>query len=622
MVAQKYGIAISPAALPPRLWLLVGGFVLGWFIALVLGIGIAAFIPIAVIVLIVCLLVRWFQELTRVAFILAAIAIGIGTGSRFNQMLPPRSNSGAEMLAWIDGSIEDIVRIDQQRFTCIAVASVDPKYAPPQHSLRMLVSAPLPKVVPRVGDRIVGTAYVRPPEEPWFPGDFSQWQYCAVRSIHLVARLVTSPALLPSDKPISLLERWRESLACIVEQIFHSQDTRQLANAMVLGKRDQLGSLTRELFTLTGTAHVLSVSGFHVGIIAAVFMLITAPLANRRLLRVSIVLCGTWLYVLLSGAAPPSVRAGTAAIIAITMLALGRWVTGFQILMITVLVMLLIDPLLVLSPSFQLSVSAMIGITTLGKELSLRMLPHVTLKWMRPLVRLVSSTAAAMLLTAPVVAVYFGQIPLAGIVANVLVVPLATAFIVATIVAIAAGALTISLGVFYAGVAETLSAWMLGILHAVSSVEETTISADSQTAFLAAALIPCAFYLVHSWSIRHFVFRTSIVAVVLSALVLLSGSWKSSTLERSHSRGIEVNIRHIGAHAVAIGVRQYSRNADWRGYQRAFERYLQKLSSTKVYLVTPTEREWNELRTKSLRQPVSIHLVRMHDASTFSQLFR
>ncbi len=621
MVVQKYSTILQPVVLPPKLWVFLCCVGVGWFTAWMLEVHVPEFLPVAVVAAILCIAGALLKELQTAAFVLTAVAIGIGTGVRMNQSLPERFHDGAVMLAWIDGTIEEIVRITPRNCQLIVTANVDPKFLPPLHTVRVLLSTPNLPTTPLVGDRIVGTVHVRSPRRAWFPGLYSERQYCAARSIDLIAQSVQTPALLPSTTSYSIFEQWRQTLSKRAEALFTNRDALELAEALVLGKRDRLGKLTREMFAQTGTAHVLSVSGFHVGVVAIIILLLTASLSNRRLLRACITIAMTWTYVVFSGAEPPAVRAGLAFTLATVALTVQRWITAFQLVSISVFVMLAVEPTLLLSASFQLSVSAMIGITTLGRILILRFASALSLTLLRWAAKLFLTTVAATLFTAPVVAYYFGEIPLLGIVANIVVVPMATAFIVATIVALAFGMISIRVGAFYASVSDVLADSMLGILRPLSSLEGATIHSDV-AAPVACILIAVALYLATSRSLRHAFFRTATSIALVMLFVIVVQSWKASTQWQAKSAGIAITMRSLGTGAVAIKLHQYTSNPDWHDFLRTLSQYTKRHQARTVYLIIPPTIERSRL-TQRLRHNITAEQLKIiPDTNTIAGIFQ
>ncbi len=621
MVVQKYSTILQPVVLPPKQWVFLCCVGAGWITAWILEVHVPEFLPVAVVAAMLCLAGALLKELRTTAFVATAVAIGVGTGARMNQSLLERSLDGAVMLAWIDGTIEEVVRITPRNYQLIVVAKVDPKFLPPLYPVRVLLSTPNLPTTPFAGDRIAGTVHVRSPRRAWFPGEYSERQYCVARSIDLVAQSVQTPALLPSSASYSVIEQWRQTLSKRAEALFINRDALELAEVLVLGKRDRLGKLTREVFAQTGTAHVLSVSGFHVGVIAIIVLLLTAPLSNRRLLRACIAIAMTWTYVVFSGAEPPAVRAGLAFTLATVALTVQRWITAFQLVAVSVFIMLVVEPTLLLSASFQLSVSAMIGITTLGRILILRLasaLPVTLLRWAT---KLFLTTVAATIFTAPVVAYYFGDIPLLGIVANIAIVPMATAFIVATIVALAFGLISVPVGAFYASVSDVLADSILGILRPLSSIDGATIHSDVAVP-ITCILIAVALYLATSRSVRHSFFRTAVSIALAIPLMIVVQSWRASTQWQAKSAGIAVMMRSLGTNAVAIKVSQYTSNPDWHDFLRTLNRYIMRYQAHTVYLLAPTTIERSYLMERLRHRITAGQLKILPDTTTFAGIFQ
>lgn len=111
---------------------------------------------------------------------------------------------------------------------------------------------------------------------------------------------------------VTRLERWMAERAASARQtILHQVDSSQrgLALALTLGQRDGLDRTTNERLLVTGTAHLLSVSGLHLGIVvllaAAVAGLLRLPTGASVTLIVVVML----FYVAITGARPPVTRA-------------------------------------------------------------------------------------------------------------------------------------------------------------------------------------------------------------------------------------------------------------------------------------------------------------------------
>jgi competence protein ComEC len=236
-------------------------------------------------------------------------------------------------------------------------------------------------------------------------------------------------------------------------------DARALVAALVLGARGVLGRCDQsrtahglraveDIFRDAGISHVLSVSGLHLAVVGWLFfhglswVLLWVPMLARRtvvrrwaaLLTVPVVI----FYTAVTGAELATVRA--AGVTSLSLLAIGLGYRPRLTAVLAASVLGIVWPfgrgtsaLLLFEPALQLSVVATLAVTSLRPLrwltpkclLSSAKLPRSTVLRAAQLVwRLLDSTTAATLATAPVCAYYFAQIQLTGLLGNLLVVPI------------------------------------------------------------------------------------------------------------------------------------------------------------------------------------------------------
>jgi competence protein ComEC len=207
-----------------------------------------------------------------------------------------------------------------------------------------------------------------------------------------------------------------------------------LALALLLGLR---GSLSPEIvrdFRSTGTSHLLAISGMHVGILLALAIgLSTWALGRRRQVYLLLPLAAIWMYALISGLPVSVVRAALMGSIYLAALGLGRPQSALPPLAISAIVITAFDPLALKQVSFHLSFAAMAGII-IALPYQARVsaaIPQAQRSWWTVWLRRLASwlvsalivSLGATLATLPLVAFNFGQIPLMGIPATLLVLP-------------------------------------------------------------------------------------------------------------------------------------------------------------------------------------------------------
>lgn len=192
---------------------------------------------------------------------------------------------------------------------------------------------------------------------------------------------------------------------------------RALFTGVVLGDdREQAPDLADD-FRAAGLTHLLAVSGQNVAFVLAV----ASPLLRRCSwpLRLPLTLAVLAFFALVVRFEPSVLRASAMAGLATVAAGIGRPAASRRVLALAVAAVLLVDPLLVHSVAFQLSVGASAGIILVSEPLARRL-------WGPPwLARPVAVTLAAQIGTTPVLLAVFGGMPAVTVPANVLAVPAA-----------------------------------------------------------------------------------------------------------------------------------------------------------------------------------------------------
>ncbi len=243
------------------------------------------------------------------------------------------------------------------------------------------------------------------------------------RSRHLVGALrvdgaTPGPAAPPWIRAANATRRTlQDGLAGLDER------TASLALGLVIGDDRGQEDLDRFRFRASGLGHLLAVSGQNVAltIVAVGPALRRLPLRWRWLAGSAVVAA----FVLVTRAEPSVLRAATMAVIALVAASSGRPLDGLRAVAATVLVLVLVDPMLVHSVGFQLSVAATIGLTLAGAPIAAGLRGP---RWWR---EVLGASVAATLATLPVQVLTFGSVPVVGLIANVLAVPVAGIVVVA-----------------------------------------------------------------------------------------------------------------------------------------------------------------------------------------------
>jgi len=283
--------------------------------------------------------------------------------------------------------------------------------------------------VVRIGDKVTATGKVRPPHGYQNPGQLDTKMLLKSQGISaslsagkqgIKVEPVETAAF--ARKLAEVRRHYRESM----EKVMPKADAAAIF-AMLFGGYDGLKPELVDSFTITGIVHILSVSGSHISLLAAVMAglgtLLRLPKAITAVLVVSLIV----VYSLLAGAVPPVIRSAIMGGLAFVALALDRERDAQRILLLTGLVMLLISPLLLFHISFQLSFLATAGLLYLAPVWQNYFREHGCNAY---IAAGLSITLAAQLATLPILAWYFNQLSLSSLIANLVVVPLVEMIIV------------------------------------------------------------------------------------------------------------------------------------------------------------------------------------------------
>lgn len=246
-----------------------------------------------------------------------------------------------------------------------------------------------------------------------------------------IALVVRNPHITVHTQGISRVSQMRKDAMHVFERLFPEPDA-SVFIAMMIGDRGMIPRDITSSFQKSGIIHILSISGFHVSLIASVLLLVFWRLPFRSWLISLCIGVVLWAYIGAIGAPPAAIRAGmfwTLIMIAYRSRALIALPTT---ILLTLAALLTYDATLVRSIGFQLSIAAVSGI---GVGIFLFRRIYVS-RYLRPVVASFAVSLGASLATFPLTAYYFGNISIVGIIVNIIIVPLVALMMYLALVAV------------------------------------------------------------------------------------------------------------------------------------------------------------------------------------------
>lgn len=312
-------------------------------------------------------------------------------------------------------------------------------------------------------ERITLRAAVKEEPPPPNRGQFNYRRYLLQRGTVLTAYAPSEKSLHhlgdTPPQPWAALSTLREHLLSAVTRRV-PPELGQLAASVTYGdKITELPEDLQERFRRAGLTHILVASGTQISLLITVLALLLWQVGDNATWRGRLINCGKFVFTLgavlaygaVTGFETSIVRALVMGVVVLIGQVTSREADGMTALAQAGLALLLLNPLELLAPGFQLSFGATFGLiyaAGVGFPLTQEMAG-----WRKALAQMLVTTAGAQLFVAPILAAQFNQLSLWGLLSNFLAIPLAFALLIV-------GGIS-SLGLAYVPLLGTLLQWIV-----------------------------------------------------------------------------------------------------------------------------------------------------------------
>lgn len=285
------------------------------------------------------------------------------------------------------------------------------------------------------GQWVETRAMLKPPPQPASPLSFDFQRHAYFQGIGAIGFTYGQIKVLSeSPRPFAVFENLRHLIQQKITQTFPSErqeDKKALAIALLSGNKQLISEETHEAVRAAGLAHLLAISGLHIGLVSAIFffglrsLLALVPAISLNypvkkwaaFLAIVAALC----FTLTTGASTPTLRAFLMTFIVLLGVILDRKAISLRTVAWAAIAILLILPESLLSPSFQLSFAAVTALVAYYEK------SHSDLTapaYIRYLQGILTSSLIATATTTPFAAYHFNHIALYGIASNLLAIPI------------------------------------------------------------------------------------------------------------------------------------------------------------------------------------------------------
>ena len=279
----------------------------------------------------------------------------------------------------------------------------------------------------KVGDQIVLTQKFDTIQDPLNPYQFNYKNYLKKQQIHHQISINNNKYLYLKNNRKSF-KRWaftiREQVnKSLIENGFKGEEL-AIINALLLGQRQDISEEVMQNFQKAGAVHILAVSGLHIGIIMLLLNFLLKPLEILKKgseIKLVFVVLFLWFFAFVAGLSPSVVRAVTMFTAVAIALTSKNTINTYKTLIISIFILLLINPYYLFEVGFQMSYLAVFFIVWLQPLLYKIWKPKLKLvdySW-----QLLTVSTAAQLGVLPLSLYYFHQFPGLFFMSNLIIIP-------------------------------------------------------------------------------------------------------------------------------------------------------------------------------------------------------
>lgn len=480
-----------------------------------------------VLLLAFCLLILSYKfRIKSIAFIIASISIGLWLVSQINWKTNINPNFILrDFPAVIKGKIVKIIKEDENYIKLLVEGTVDAKHLPQINNTKAIltiVNHRQENLLLKQGALISASGIAKFPDKAVLATDFDEQQYCISNDAQWLIRAKSKNVAIESE-PSMFENILSNSTIYIKEKIrkYHNPENAGIIIALTTGDKSEIPQETKKAFSLSGTAHVLAVSGLHVGIFSAIVFLLLSFVKNKWL-KFFVFSGIIILFIIFTGYQPSAQRAGLMAITALFVYTSERRTELLNLLCWVVLLLIILSPQLILSPGFQMSVASIGGIALLYTPIKEKISKvfkrdNVILSY---IISSLAITISASVAVSPIVAYYFNVFSIISPIANIIIIPAITLSMIFAFIELVLSMFVPFLASFYASAADVFVTIAKTTSEVSASIPYFYIA--NKTSFLISILISLLIiYLITANSKKLLIFRLVFGLIILTASILI-----------------------------------------------------------------------------------------------------
>jgi len=423
----------------------------------------------------------------------------------------------------------------------------------------LLVSIPAVDVRWRIGDRVRVRGWMTAIRSPTNPGEVDFQQQMARLDVRgkLYAKHPGNVRLVEADASVRpALAQWHASLCDHVAASLRlgmddaaDADSTALLDAMLLGRRSDALDELYESFRRTGLAHVLAISGLHVGLLAAGVWFAVQALTGRPRRAAMVALTAVLLYMTIVPWRVPIVRAGFMTAVCCVGLTRRQRIGGMTLMAIIGLTLLIVRPADLFDPGFQLSFGIVAALLLFTNRISRQLLPEplyldyrtTGMALRRFGVDYFAVSVIAWLAALPIVAFHFQLISPPAVAFSILTFPVVIALLWLGFAKIIAGLIFAPAGAALEPPVTALASWWIAAVEYAADLPGAWVELPAPSAAWAVASSAVVVALLAGW------FHARRVALAGAVLLCVGWLYAPALADRyAHRHALTLHMLDVG----------------------------------------------------------------------------
>jgi len=409
-------------------------------------------------------IVAIFSKLKFASYIFFVIVASSILSFRITQDKIPFQDDFSPIISGVfQGEISHIIAKGDNWVNFIADGSFDNKYTGEIPECRFYIRAAfvdsiiISRMLPSA--RISSNLKASLPQKKQLENEFDQRAYALANDIDWFGEVRgKNLALIGYESKFKVYSyQIRKSAQDRIDSLFEANSS-AVVTALLTGEKSKLSPELRDVFSQSGTAHLLAVSGLHVGIISVIAWFLLTFIKNLHI-KIVLFLILIWAFILFTGFPPSGIRAGIFASLYVIIKSSQKQANSLNVLGLTGLLIMLFDPTSIFSASFQMSFASVFGILVFYSAFRNAMISLFQIgenPFSRFIINSFALSLSASLVVSPIVAYYFGIYSIVSPFANLIAVPLITLSLVYSLIGVCFSFLFFDLGAIFCNAAEFL----------------------------------------------------------------------------------------------------------------------------------------------------------------------